>query len=82
MGKLAMTLKEVADGAPFDVATIVRLLAGKVDGLTGAGDETGPGEATMDAGEAGATLEGAVTEDTATGGELPRKTAGRKREQG
>lgn len=72
MAKLAMTLKEVADGAPFDVATIVRLLAARVEGLTGA-----PGSATMDAGEAGAALDGAAFE-----GEFPRKSAGRKKEQG
>lgn len=53
-----MTLKDIAEGAPFDMAVVVRLLALKVALLTG---EILPADAlTMDASDAGATLDSAA----------------------
>lgn len=52
-----MNLKEIADGGSFDMAVAVRLLALKVGLLTG---EIPANAVTMDAPEAGATLDSAA----------------------
>lgn len=53
-----MGLKDIAEGGPFDMAVAVRLLALKVALLTG---EILPADAlTMDAPDAGATLDSAA----------------------
>ena len=48
-----MDLKHIAEGGSFDVAAAIRLLAAKVGALTG----EVPALATMDAADAGATLD-------------------------
>jgi hypothetical protein len=52
-----MSLRHIAEGGSFDVAAAIRLLAAKVGALTG----EVPAPATMDAADAGATLDGGVS---------------------
>lgn len=77
MEKLATTLEEVAAGAPFDVATTIRLLAAKVTGVKAKEAETGGliPMGTMDAAGAGATLDSAAVEES-TGKKLASKKKG------
>lgn len=78
MEKLATTLEEVAAGAPFDVATTIRLLAAKVTGVKAKEAETGGliPMGTMDAAGAGATLDSAAVDEPATGKKLTSKKKG------
>lgn len=78
MEKLATTLEEVAAGAPFDVATTIRLLAAKVTGVKAKESADKGGlipMGTMDAAGAGATLDSAAVEES-TGKKLASKKKG------
>lgn len=69
-----MDLKHIAEGGPFDIVQAVRLLAAKVDVLTG----SNPALATMDAANAGATLDEASAGGASATGSA-KKPAGKKK---
>jgi hypothetical protein len=69
-----MTLKHIAEGGSFDLVQAIRLLAAKVDALTG----ENPALSTMDAADAGATLDEASAGGASAAGSA-KKLAGKKK---
>lgn len=69
-----MSLRHIAEGGSFDVAAAIRLLAAKVGALTG----EVPALATMDAADAGATLDEASAGGASAAGSA-KKPAGKKK---
>ena len=69
-----MDLKHIAEGGPFDIVQAVRLLAAKVGALTG----EVPALTTMDAADAGATLDEASAGGASAAGSAKKPTGKKK----